>query len=126
MFNKEIGIEKIMTEIRDNIEGAKADGKTPAQVEAFITDSVKHTYLFTEQHQLDIIAQHPNAGFAFVHSVHESLGAVNEVVVKEYGFQPITLKDLDLISVHALEQITGQDIDELMTAIDKHLGGGLH
>jgi hypothetical protein len=101
-------LEAIANEIRGRLADMKG---TPEEMREELLDSLLHTYRHAEMSQVHILMFSPEAGFMFAMKVNESLGAVNEVLFKEYSIQPVHIKELNLAVVDTIEEVTGDSID---------------
>lgn len=105
-----MSLEMVANEIRGHLN--KLTG-TKEEMREEMMGSLLATYHLTEAHLAPILMISPEAGFEFAVKVQESLGAVNEVLFKEYGIEPVHIKELDLAVVSTLEAVTEMDIDTL-------------
>lgn len=105
-----MSLEMISQEVRGRLQDMAG---TKEEVREQIMEQLLATYHFTEMKMLPVIAFSPEAGAQFAIRVQESLGAVNEVLFKENGIEPVHIKELDLAVVDTLEEVTQMDIDTL-------------
>ena len=106
-----INLEMIADEIREFL--SKIDG-TPAQKREELMESLLITYHLAEKKLLPFMIVSPELAMDFVYKVSKSLGAVNEVLFKEFGIQPVYIKELKLTTIEALEEYYAHDIDILL------------
>jgi hypothetical protein len=104
-------LRQIAEEIRGRV--SKMSG-TPEQKREELLMSLLTTYHSAEMAMALEIILSPEVGFAFAYKVNESLGAVNEVVFKEFGMEPFHIKEMDLATVKTIEDVTGYDIDTVL------------
>jgi hypothetical protein len=105
-----MSLEMIANEVRGRIADMAG---TKEEVREQVMEQLLATYHFTEMKMLPIIAFSPEAGAQFALRVQESLGAVNDVMFREFGLEPVHIKELDLAVVDTLEEVTEMDIDTL-------------
>jgi len=98
----------VAQEIRDCV--AKMTG-TPEEKREQLMESLLHTYHITEMSLVHELMFSPEAGFNFALRVNETLGAVNEVIYKEFGIEPVHISELELATIKTIEAVTGDDID---------------
>jgi hypothetical protein len=118
----------IVKEIREYVDGLKQDGKTQEEVRELVVLSMDKTSLAAFQFVMNEIIANPNYGLIFTHSIYESLGGVNSVMIEE-GLEPLHLTELKFVNevlVSALEDYTRESIDTLMEQVDIKKQGGLN
>lgn len=105
-----VTLEMIADEIREFL--SKIDG-TPAQKREELMERLLITYHLAEEKLLPFLIISPEFAMDFVYKVNTSLGAVNEVLFKEFGIQPVYIKELKLTTIEVLEEYYADDIDIL-------------
>lgn len=103
-------LEAIANEVRGRLADMQG---TPEEMREELMKHLLATYHLSEASLAHILIFSPEAGFAFAHKVNESLGAINEVLFKEYGIAPVHIKELDLAIVTTIEEVTEMDIDSV-------------
>jgi hypothetical protein len=118
----------IVKEIREYVEELKLAGKTSKEIRELVVGSMDKTCLTAFQFVMNEIIANPTYGLIFTHSIYESLGGVNSVMIEE-GLEPLHLTELKFVNevlVSALEDYTGESIDTLMEQVDIKKQGGLN
>jgi hypothetical protein len=105
-----MSLEMISQEVRGRLQGMTG---TKEEIREQIMEQLLATYHLTEAKLAHILMFSPEAGVQFALRVQESLGAVNNVLFKENGIEPVHIKELDLAVVATLEEVTNMDIDTL-------------
>jgi hypothetical protein len=103
-------LNMITEEVRERLQ--KMNG-TKEEMRAEIMESLLATYHTAETELAPVLMSSFEAGISFALRVQESLGAVNEVLFKEYGISPVHIKELYLIVVETLEEVLEMDIDSI-------------
>lgn len=103
-------LNMIAEEVRERLQ--KMNG-TKEEMRAEMMESLLATYRLSEMKLAPALMSSMETGISFALRVQESLGAVNEVLFKEYGISPVHIKELNLIVVETLEEVLGMDIDSI-------------
>lgn len=118
----------IAGEIRSYIERLKAEEVPHEEIRELVIGSMNHTTVHAYEQVMHECATNPENAVTFTFAIHQSLGGVNAVLIEE-GHAPMTLKDMKFMReaiVSALEEYTGQDIDEVIIKLEEHQKGGMH
>lgn len=116
-----LDIFAVAQEIRGYVGKLKEEGSTQEEIRQAIVHSVDYTALSAYEKVAEVIESSPNAGFSFTHSIYESLGGINIVMLEE-GLAPVHITEPDFVRevmVRTIEEFTGQPIDEIMEEMTK-------
>jgi hypothetical protein len=109
-------LQIVVMEARQKIEAMKNEGLDNAQIREEVVEGLHYTTL-RAMFQLFPLIANPVGGTQFVLSVNKALGAVNEVLYKEYGITPIHISELRNPVVTTLEECLEKDIDTILSEL---------
>lgn len=117
-----IDLFQVAEEIRGYVAKLKEEGSTQEEIRQAIVHSVDYTALTAYEKVASVIETSPNAGFSFTHSIYESLGGINIVMLEE-GLAPVHITEPDFVRevmVRTIEEFTGESIDHVMEEMTKY------
>jgi hypothetical protein len=111
-----MSLQAVAVEAREKVEAMKAEGFSNEKIRKTIVEGISTTTLMVVFKVLPML-ENPVAGVQYTLSVNQALGAVNEVLLKEYDIAPIHISELNNPVVKTLEEFLGKDIDTILTEL---------
>lgn len=113
---------EIAGEIRSHVVRLKEQGASKEELRENVVGSMNFTSETSFKMIAEEVTQSPDAALVFVHSVNQSLGGVNVVLLEE-GLSPMSIHELTFIKelfIDSLEDFSGYTIEELFAQLDDH------
>lgn len=124
MFNP-LKIEAVMNETRSNVHIFLNHGYSLKEVRKEMINCLQAVHDFGEAEKYNEVSTSPVAGIKFAYTLNKVFGIYNEVLYKEFGIDPIHIKEIKSVTVDCVEVVLNMPIDEVFQLIASQ-EGGLH